>query len=1255
MATTYTVDANPANGDFTTIADAIAAASDGDTIQINAGIYAETLTVDKALSFVGVGDVTIAPASGTAVDIQAGVDGDVSFDNIVLDGSGAASFGITVDAGANVGTLGFANGEITGFVNRGIYASDDGDPVSTPTMGDIEVTDSSFSNNGTGSGNTAHVKLFGYSGDALFQNVTFAGTTGVSGSAGRPDNAIEITGGLASPGNAHPTPADSPDIASIVFDGVTVTGEYHKNPIAIFHFSEIDGLSITGLDLSGAESSWGPLFNIDGIEDASIDASGYDITFPATDAIHTELQGEEDGQGSVDTTITGTDANDSLHGKTGNDTLLGGDGDDVLYGGNKPGQDFDDGPGNDTLDGGAGDDQMFGGIGNDRLIGTDGDDTLDGGDGTDVGVIADNGGSPLADLSAFDFSGATVTGGTVSGTIGVDARTLTVDGLEVLEVANTGSSTFVVLDGMSIQEAIDAASDGDTIIVNAGTYTENLIVDKEVTLQANGEVILEGTIDDQLSIPDGTALNDYFEANHPAYSATTGIEVQADNVTIDGFTISHFSVGVHLNANNDGVSITNNTFTDNVTGLRKSTATEATNLDVSDNTFTQGIHGMTIYAADGGGSFDTVTLNDNVFSALSEKGMYFEQLSNATLEGNSFDDVGNYGRISPPFGGTDGEFGQAIDINLKFGTYSNVTFTDTVITNSGNSDQDGAGSPGAFGAAIGVKTRDDGGTYGSNPASFTGQIVFEGGSIDGTSTGFRIGEPGKDNLGPDVLIDGVLIANATVTDVDNATHATTGGTVTVNLAETQADLDASVSQAPVNITGNDLGNTILGGSGDDDIDGGLGDDTITAGAGDDTVDGGEGDNDIAKFDGNQADYTVDVGAGTVTHNGTGDVTTLTNVEVLDFLDGTVSLAGEPSSGYDFAGDGSADILFQADSGYTQILNDGDTAQATSLGTRAETIAIADFNGDGEDDILFQSDSGFTQILLSGDTAETQSLGTRASLAGVGDFNGDGEDDVVFQSDSGYVSMLLSGDTTQSEVIGTRGTLVGIADFNGDGEDDALYQSDSGWTQLLLSNDPGEAQTLGSRPDFAGAGDFNGDGEMDAVFQSETGFTQVLLSGDTASAVNLGTRSDVAGIGDFDGDGEDDIVFQSDSGYTQILLSADTTQARNLGSRGDLAGIGDFDNDGEADIVFQATSGYTQILFSGETSQTQNIGTRPDLVGIGDFNGDQEDDLLFQSDSGFTQILESGDPAETVNLGTRGDAEGFGTVAGLGTDDDLFIA
>jgi parallel beta-helix repeat protein len=72
-----------------------------------------------------------------------------------------------------------------------------------------------------------------------------------------------------------------------------------------------------------------------------------------------------------------------------------------------------------------------------------------------------------------------------------------------------------------IQEAIDAAEtqDGQTIHVDAGTYNENVVVDKSITLQ--GE-------DKETTIINGGGLS-------------TTVEVTADNVTVTGFMIENSS------------------------------------------------------------------------------------------------------------------------------------------------------------------------------------------------------------------------------------------------------------------------------------------------------------------------------------------------------------------------------------------------------------------------------------------------------------------------------------------------------------------------------------------------------------------------------------------------------------------------------------------------------------------------------------------------------------------------------------------
>ncbi len=92
----------------------------------------------------------------------------------------------------------------------------------------------------------------------------------------------------------------------------------------------------------------------------------------------------------------------------------------------------------------------------------------------------------------------------------------------------------------SIQAAINAASAGDTITVEAGTYNEDITIDKSVTLvSASGaaSTIISGT------------------------SGNTVITIQADGVTIDGFTIKSGRFAVYAN-DHSNITIRNNIITD---------------------------------------------------------------------------------------------------------------------------------------------------------------------------------------------------------------------------------------------------------------------------------------------------------------------------------------------------------------------------------------------------------------------------------------------------------------------------------------------------------------------------------------------------------------------------------------------------------------------------------------------------------------------------------------------------------------------
>jgi parallel beta-helix repeat protein len=85
----------------------------------------------------------------------------------------------------------------------------------------------------------------------------------------------------------------------------------------------------------------------------------------------------------------------------------------------------------------------------------------------------------------------------------------------------------------NITSGIANATAGDTVHVLNGTYVENVIVDKSISIKGDSRPIIDG-------------LNDI------------GVEITADNVTVEGFEIAGSSYGVYTNAS--GFTITDNVF-----------------------------------------------------------------------------------------------------------------------------------------------------------------------------------------------------------------------------------------------------------------------------------------------------------------------------------------------------------------------------------------------------------------------------------------------------------------------------------------------------------------------------------------------------------------------------------------------------------------------------------------------------------------------------------------------------------------------
>ncbi|MDQ2082873.1 VCBS domain-containing protein, partial [Xanthobacteraceae bacterium Astr-EGSB] len=504
----------------------------------------------------------------------------------------------------------------------------------------------------------------------------------------------------------------------------------------------------------------------------------------------------------------------------------------------------------DVLKGSDGDDALTGGGGGDYLQGGSGTDTASYTDAVTPAMI-----TAVADADPFTVGDQPGWQVATSGGEGSDLLTgiEVVDGVEPGEILLVGNGGYA-----TIQAAINAAAAGDTILIANGTYTENVTINKAgLTLQsASGnaaDVVIQGTFRSGNSIPDGTTVGDWLETAASYTGASgAGITVSANGITIKKLTVTSFATGIELGSNN-GLSLDGVTLDECVSGVRKGTAAVVTDFTMTGGSITDSYHGMAIYAATAAGAFDDVTIDGTSFAHLTEKGIYAEQLSNAIITNITMNDVGEFGR-GPAFGAAGkGEYGNGIDINLKHGTYANIEISNFIFTDVGSSSEPDM-VPLDLGAAIAIKARDDG-SYASVPASASNITVHDG-TINGTSTGIRIGEPGQSNAGPAVTVSDVTISGADVALYDN---------VTLSL---------------LSVTNADDSVTLVGGSGNDMLAGTAEDDTLV----------GSGGKDTAVLSGDYGDATISISDGhVVVMTADGGTDTLTGVEKLQFADQAVWL------------------------------------------------------------------------------------------------------------------------------------------------------------------------------------------------------------------------------------------------------------------------------------------------------------------------------------------------------------------------------
>ena len=233
-----------------------------------------------------------------------------------------------------------------------------------------------------------------------------------------------------------------------------------------------------------------------------------------------------------------------------------------------------------------------------------------------------------------------------------------------LVVTVSGSTTHHVYSGHSIQDAINSALPGDTIIVHNGTYYEHLVVNKTVSLIGENKynTIIDGNLTGNV------------------------IEVTASNVNISGFTIQksrwYEYCGIDIGEGSTGNNISYNIITNNTYGIR---LTYSSNNVISGNTASNNGHGIVLSYSSG----NTVSGNNTLFNNNMTSNTY-----NFMVRGDADSDFDNSVDVSNTVDGKPVHYLKGVtdtvyDAQTNVGTFylikcNNITIKDITLTKNGH-------------------------------------------------------------------------------------------------------------------------------------------------------------------------------------------------------------------------------------------------------------------------------------------------------------------------------------------------------------------------------------------------------------------------------------------------------------------------------------------------------------------------------------------------------------------------------------------
>jgi Ca2+-binding RTX toxin-like protein len=771
-----------------------------------------------------------------------------------------------------------------------------------------------------------------------------------------------------------------------------------------------------------------------------------------------------EGTAGVDT-MNGTSGNDALYGYAGNDTLNGLDGNDFLIGG--AGTDsYNGGNGTDIVDysydtvgwainlstnqatqaaitetfvsiegayGSSAADTLTGSVNGDILSGGRGDDTINAGDGNDF--IEFEGNSP-------NFAGATDGFDAINGGLGTDTIRATfsnaVIGLSSItgvEAITANGFSGVYIQGSAVTNTLDFSAVTltgiDRIDGGAGNDT--------ITGSNANDVIVGGAGDDILNGGNG---DDVFKMA----GTTDGFDAVNGGAGYDKISATDFSTRIGLTSITGVEAISSGGYSAYISGSSAADTLDFTNVVLT-----------SITKIDGGSGNDALTGSAGDDTILGSGG-------DDILSGGLGNDVFSYTGTSNGFDTVNGGAGQnsisALANSTVIGltsisgiqTISGQAYTGVYISGSANADtlnftnvtltaitkiDGGAGNDVITGSTASDVILGSGGddTLTGGDGSDTFQYTATANGFDAVSGGF-----GADTIA--ALAANTVIGLSSITGVETVSGGGFGG-VSVSGSGLADNLDfstvtltgiASIDGGVGNdiITGSAGNDIILGGADNDTLNGGIGNDTLNGGVGVNILDGGAG-TDVAQ-------YNADAGTLSVTLNGNGSYNlvgsgindTLTNIENLNFTNGTFTVASRVGLGLTLTGTASAETL----------TGGGNSDTITGLGGD-DTL-----NGNGGDDLFRVTGTGDGFDVIDGGLG-SDTITATANNAVIGLTSVTGVEAITA---GGFTGVSILGSASANTLNFTGVTLTGITKIDGGAGNDTITGSAANDTILGSGDD-----------------------------------------------------------------------------------------------------------------------------------------------------------------------------------------------------------